>query len=250
MIKAIVSYGGRYRHEVLPGAYKGQTAEGLQQKLLHDRWEALKFFFGRAFFQGRLDKVSERICAAAVGLLEAEPDLAGRCFVGKDLDRLRGELSKVIGLGKVGKGGDIKMVISTFDYVSKLPKQNIVAHSFAAIRAGEITRHYEDLQAIFQVGPKVASFYLRDVVSLFNLESAVPDDFQFCLQPVDVWVRRLAIKTGMVIGGDSDEEVRRRIVNVCKDYGCSPLQFNQGAWYAGYYAFDLLLERLTARGLE
>ncbi len=250
LVKAILSYGNRYRNGILLGPYGRQTKEDLQEQLIHNRWEALKFFFGRAFFQGRSDKVSERVYVTAMGALEAESDLAAKCFAGRDLDLLGDALRKVIGLGKVGKGGDIKMVISTFDHVSKLPAQNIVAHSLAAIVAGEIGRQYEELQVIFQVGPKIASFYLRDVVSLFNLESAVPDDFQFCLQPIDVWVKKLAMKTGMVVDGDSDNDVRQAIVRVCGEYGCSPLQFNQGAWYAGYYAFDLLLETLAALGLE
>jgi hypothetical protein len=83
------------------------------------------------------------------------------------------------------------------------------------------------------------------VVSLYQLEDKVSDEFAFCLQPVDVWVRKLAYKTGIVDSRASDKEIQEAVVALCREYGCSPLQFNQGAWYAGYFAFDLLLEMLA-----
>jgi len=38
--------------------------------------------------------------------------------------------------------------------------------------------------------------------------------------------------------------MREAIVGVCSQEGCSSLLFNQGLWYLGSHAFDLLLERL------
>ena len=95
----------------------------------------------------------------------------------------------------------------------------------------------------------MASLYLRDVVSFFKLEDKVSKDFQFVLQPVDVWVRKIAFKTGILPQGASDNQLRDAIVKVCEEQGCSPIQFNQGAWYAGHFAFDLLLEHLETHGV-
>jgi hypothetical protein len=95
------------------------------------------------------------------------------------------------------------------------------------------------------VGPKIAAFYLRDVVSLFELEDNVSEGFQFTLQPVDVWVRRVAFNIGIVPKGTSHRDVSRAIIDLCKSEDCSPLQFNQGAWYAGAHAFALLMEKLA-----
>lgn len=142
------------------------------------------------------------------------------------------------------------MVLSSLDFIGQLPTLNIVSYSVERVRHGEIDEHYRELQrsqnrnGIIQVGPKIASFYLRDVVSLCHLEDKVPDGSAFYLQPVDVWVRKLAQKTGIVSHEASDQEVQKAIVALCREYGHSPLQFNQGAWYAGYFALDLLLEML------
>ncbi|MDA2935146.1 hypothetical protein MYX82_12520, partial [Acidobacteria bacterium AH-259-D05] len=115
---------------------------------------------------------------------------------------------------------------------------SILVHSVQAIDANKIEEHYEEIQRhIVQVGPKVASFYLRDVVSLFQLEDKVTKNFQFVLQPIDVWVRKIAFKTGVLPQGATDDQLRHAIVRICEEQDCSPIQFNQGAWYAGYFAF-------------
>jgi len=142
------------------------------------------------------------------------------------------------------------MVLSTLNFIDRLPAHNIVSYSVERIRHGEIDEHYRELQrsqnknGIIQIGPKIASFYLRDVVSLYHLEDKIPDEFAIYLQPVDVWIRKLARKTGIVSDRASDQEIQKAIVALCKEYGHSPLQFNQGAWYVGYSEFDLLLEIL------
>jgi hypothetical protein len=41
--------------------------------------------------------------------------------------------------------------------------------------------------------------------------------------------------------------VGQAIIDLCSKERCSPLQFNQSAWYAGAYAFPLLMEKLAER---
>lgn len=246
LVCSIVRYGKRYRQEML-GKYD-------PDHLLVDWWSALDFFFGRACFQGRRDDISERVYQAVVEVLSP-------LFCGKDgatiyqrersrqWEAIATELRQRIGKGKIGKGRDVDMVLSTLDFVGRLRSLNIVNYTVQEIRGGRIDKHYDELQRdIVQVGPKIASFYLRDVVSLYRLESQVPAEFVFCLQPVDVWVRKLVNKTGLASNQASDKEIRDAIVALCKEHGCSPVEFNQGAWYAGYFAFDLLLEKLVDTG--
>jgi len=248
LVYSIVQYGDRYRQEML-GGYD-------PEQLLTDWWFALDFFLGRACFQGRRDDISARVYQAVVNVLSplfcGEKRTANyegeRCQEWRTVER---KLRQRIGRGKVGKARDVDMVLSSLDFISQLPSLNIVNYSVKRIRSGEVDEHYSELQrsqarnGIIQVGPKIASFYLRDVVSLYQLEDKVPDEFAFCLQPVDVWVRKLAYKTGIVDSRASDKEIQEAVVALCRGYGCSPLQFNQGAWYAGYFAFDLLLEMLA-----
>lgn len=251
LVNAILSYGSRYREEILRRDYT-------EAQLLSNWWDATKFFLGRAFFQGRRDDVSQKVHDTALKILEPyfaheHSALQYQRMRETKWQNLRCELHQNIGKGKVGKPRDIEMVVSTLEFIGGLENINIVAYSVKRIKGGEIAKHYEEIQhaknkaGIVQVGPKIASFYLRDVVSLFELESNIPDDFQFCLQPIDVWVRKVAIKTGIVSRNTTDEQIRSAIIELCREWDCSPLQFNQGAWYCGYFAFDLLLESLMAQ---
>lgn len=245
LVHAIISYGDRYRQELLFDRYNADL-------LRSDWWQALKFFFGRAFYQGRLDKVSARVESAALKVLEPAISHSNGHVDDDTVDELELSLQAVIGEGHVGKARDVEMIRSTLHYIDRLADANVVADSVARIKAGNIGQHYADLQisrnpssGIRQVGPKIAAFYLRDLVTLFGLEQYVPSDFQFCLQPIDVWVRRLAVSTGIVGESASDQTIGQAIVMLCAKHGCSPLKFNQGAWYAGYNAFSLLLEALS-----
>lgn len=248
LVSSIALYSHRYRREIL-GKYT-------PDQLLTNWWSALDFFFSRVCFQGRRDDISERVYQAVVAVLSP-------IFCGEERtanyerernqawETLETRLRQRIGKGKVGKARDVDMVVSTLDFIGQLPMLNVVDYSVGRIRNGEIDKHYAELQrsrnkrGIIQVGPKVASLYLRDVASLYQLEGKVSDEFAFCLQPVDVWVRKLAYKTGIVGSRANDREIQEAIISLCKEQECSPLQFNQGAWYVGYFAFDLLLEILT-----
>lgn len=250
LVSAILVYGQRYRTEQLFDRYEPGA-------LLSDWWKALWFFFDRAFYQGRRDDLSYVVNKAALGVLElAISDTNGQ-IADAQLSELELHLSAKIGKGRIGKAGDVKMVLSTLRYLRRVPEANIVKDSVARISAGQIAQHYKELQiaispktGIYQIGPKVASFYLRDLVTLYGLESHVPAQVQYMLQPVDVWVRRLAVTAGIVASDASDEAIRQAIVKLSAERGCSPLQFNQGVWYLGYNSFALLLEVLAKQGIS
>jgi endonuclease III len=162
-----------------------------------------------------------------------------------------GKLRDKIGKGKVGKSRDVDMVVSALSYINKIPYKNIVAHSATQIRGGKLKQHYQELQSrsgdngITQVGPKIAAFYLRDVVSLCQLSGSVDNASAFCLQAVDTWVQKVAEKLGIVRVGADTSEVQNAIVGLCEKEQISALRFNQGAWFTGYHSFDLVLDLLS-----
>jgi hypothetical protein len=221
--------------------------EGQQPLLLGDWRSAYGFFMGRAAYQGRRDDLSQRVEEGALGTL-AEFWADGSL----DLERNRGaieqRLGERIGLGKVGKGRDIVMIMDSLDFIYRLPGRNIVAYSIDQVRTGQTVAHYRELQrsenarGITQVGPKIAAFYLRDLVSLFDLEGAIDPASAACLQPVDTWVRQVAEKIGIVGSRAGDDEVRGAIVALCSESGYSAVLFNQGVWYLATHALDLLLD--------
>jgi hypothetical protein len=244
-VQSIVEYGNRYRRKML-GKHNPDS-------LLADWWLAFDFFLGRACFQGRRDDVSERVYQAVIDGLRPLFGSTNKTIIyqqkrSRKWETVKQNLEELIGKGKVGKGRDVEMVLSILDFIGNLPSLNIIGYSVQKIRSGEIREHYGELQRdMVQVSPKIATFYLKDVLSLYQLEELVPEESAFCLQPIDVWVRKLVKKMGMVGDRASDDDIRKAIIGLCRDHKVSPAQFNQGAWYLGYFAFDLLVEMLSSK---
>jgi hypothetical protein len=247
LVASVLEYGRQYRETFLRSCDR--------DRLTDNWWTALGFFYDRAFYQGRRDIVSRRVHDEAITVLDPifTSDTDGTIRAAEETREwagLRDELQRRIGRGKVGKARDIEMTISALEYVGRLPQINIVRFSLEQVNKGAIEEHFSELQrsrnpkGIVQVGPKIAALYLRDLVSLYELRDKVPQQFQFCLQPVDVWVRKLAAKTGIVAENEADSRIAKAIVDLCADHNCSALEFNQGAWYLGAHAFELLVERL------
>jgi hypothetical protein len=154
-------------------------------------------------------------------------------------------LQEKIGKGMVGKGGDVRMVISSLEYLSKCPGLNIVRHIYQKIKTTEdedrVEDLYHELQGIKQVGPKISSFFLRDVLNLFHneLEPLLPPRAYLYLQPFDTWVKQLSQDAGIVDKEDSPERAIRKIVVSCREAGVSPVLFNQGLWKIGSQKISL-----------
>jgi len=245
LLKAIVSNGDRYCDEHL--------AKFKPQLLLTDPCDAFDFFLSRACFQGRRDEMSMRVYDAARKItlpLIGDP----RIFkTQKEIEwsGVKAQLRSVIGKGKVGKERDVAMIISALDFVSVARNENIVSYSVDMIRTKKLQWHYNQLQArkstngITQIGPKIAAFYLRDIVSLLKLDTCVDNLSGFCLQPVDTWVKKIVQKLGIAGPNDEIPKIQRAIVTLCEDHGVSAIRFNQGAWYSAFYSFDLMLELLS-----
>jgi hypothetical protein len=89
--------------------------------------------------------------------------------------------------------------------------------------AGQVWRAYDHVKQVRGVGPKVASFFLRDLAVKFQI---TPPRNRELLQPIDVWVRRVA---EYLNGGTSlnDQETASW---VCQKFA-QPEVANQGLWY-------------------
>lgn len=247
LFDAIASYGRKYREKHLGNLDPDQLDSNF--------WPALDFFLSRACFQGRRDKVSEKVYHAVIEVLA--PDFSNPKGIAnyKSLSQQKWKsiekaLANRIGKGHVGKARDIEMVLSVLDFIERAPDLNIVKYSVEQISQGQLDTHYAELQrsqsrtGIIQVGPKVAALYLRDVISLYELDGKIPTQSGYCLQPVDTWVRKLAHRLKIVDETASDHDIQEAIVILCQSKGVSPILFNQGAWYIGYYSFDIVLDML------
>lgn len=229
--------------------YKKKLDRSFQKDHLERDWyNGLSLFLNHSFYQGRRDDVSEKVERAAMPVLD-------RCFKNQDtsalancnFDLLSHDLAAVVGKGKVGKERDVRMVVSIFRFLLELPEKNLTRYSVAEIEQSRLRELYDALRGIIQIGPKIASFYLRDLVDIYDLESKIRAEDLKYLQPIDVWVRKVVHKTG-IVGDDKlpDENIREDILSSCQQLGISAFRFNQGAWYVGKNAFEILIEHLDS----
>lgn len=236
----IIYFGDLYKKEYLnkpkfhPGFLKANW------------WNGLSLFLNHSFYQGRKDEVSELVEYAANEVLK-------KYFSGEttneldrvDLKAVDDELRKKIGKGKIGKERDIEMIVEILKFVKALPERNLTIYSLDKISDGLVKEHFDELQTIRQIGPKIASFYIRDLISIYDLDDSVDyEDLEF-LQPIDVWVKRIAFAIGILEKrSEPENRVKKKIVEKCKEFNVSSIKFNQGAWYFGKNAFEILVKNL------
>jgi len=118
---------------------------------------------------------------------------------------------------------------------------NVISDAKKHIRDDQVKRIWQRLQQIRGIGPKIASFFLRDVAVAYGLP---PRNSRELLQPIDVWVRRTVERLGNS-NGMRDEDIARWIVANCE----KPELANQGIWYFGAQVAQSefrLLETLAA----
>ncbi|HLC54864.1 MAG TPA: hypothetical protein VJK07_04550 [Candidatus Nanoarchaeia archaeon] len=241
-IKKIINYGDRYIEKHLTGVFDIDL-------MLKNWWKGLQFFLSRSFYQGRRDTISMRVEEKAMNVLKKYIEDNGNdatvLLNENNFPDIKNALREVIGKGKIGRGRDIEMVISILDFVSKLEEKNIVNYSISKIKSGTVKEHFYELQKIISIGPKITSFYLRDLICMYSLDKHMSNEDLIFLQPIDTWVRKVALKVRIIDDIDEqDSSVREKIIKACLDLNISTIKFNQGAWFLGYNSFDIVIENL------
>ncbi len=196
--------------------------------------DALIELLDRVFLQGRNDQVSAMVREAAYKSLDAVGWVRGAGLDWlNDLeeDRLRSELVKRIGKGKIGKGDDIKLCVALLIWVRKLPEMNFTAYFMDAVTSGRIADLYWELRSIHGIGPKISAFIMRDFLLGLELSSELKDPtvYQY-LCPVDIHVEHTAAAIGIPI--NSHASVVYGILDLCTQHGRDPLLVNQGMFAA------------------
>jgi|SRR3989344_698434 len=232
-IKAIEEYGRLYVAKFLRDRVDNRD------HFYNDWREGLNFLFSKVFYRGRRDELSERFMNAALKTLK-------ELGLNKDYDKQL--LDNKLRLSGVNNGRDRRMISEVLDFIFNLPtfcENNFVKYTVNQIKEGKISDIFNKLNGIYAIGDKLASFYLRDVILIFELEKYLKvDDFQYC-QPVDTWVKQVAIKLDIITSQDTETKlVKSAIINACEKAGASPLLFNAGAWMVGARSFELLIEKL------
>lgn len=250
-LKTLEKFGERYEREHL---------NGIDVDSMRADWFcALGFFLDHIYFQGRRGTLSEQFKKEAMSTLEA--------VFGSDQETRTSKFREAINVGiiptdcqwktwtdnplfldlrrrKAGKRRDIEMVLDSLRFLTSCRdfNYNIVTYSISEVESGRIGDLYRRLDGIRQVGQKVASFYLRDLITCYHLK--VSEDDYSLVQPLDTWVLKVATALGVCGDRDDSTIAIEKILQVCKQFGVDPKRFNSGAWYLGAYSFKIVIERL------
>lgn len=230
---------------------------GSWDRIRQDWWFALLFFFDRAFYQGRSDILSGRFERATVealagSLIDSTSDGKLSSLIQyqhwlqrerwKDPDNpLWSALCQTYEIGErkrsgTGRERDREMVLDTLQFiVNNCEGYNILEYSVQSIKNGNIEELSKKLHNIISIGDKIASFYLRDTVFVYELDNYLkPEDYHYVM-PIDTWVRQISNKIGI-------EADAKAMATACQQNGVSPIKFNQGAWYIGSHSLSVLLD--------
>ncbi len=100
---------------------------------------------------------------------------------------------------------------------------NFVTRARRRLRKDEVARAHQELMAIRGIGPKLASFFLRDVAMRYEITTTSD---RHLLQPVDLWERRFVRRLD-----DNEELTDREVAQWVVDHATQPEQANAGLWY-------------------
>lgn len=264
-LRIISTFAFRYR-EICDDLLRKMGATSYNQ-VSQDWWLALRFYFDRAFYQGRKDELSYNFELATWQALEKVlgPNARSRkrrlaelhetgSLSKQNWDNRKNTLRKALDeqyringkLCNTGKKGDKYMVMDVLRFIheersSRSEPLNMVEYIKESVKNQSVKVLAKELDKLFQVGPKIYSFLIRDVVDLFGLSKNIKaSDYEY-LQPVDTWVRQLAKKLG-IEGNDS--HVAKKLAEICVSNGVDPIKFNQGAWYLASHSFEILCDNL------
>lgn len=120
-------------------------------------------------------------------------------------------------------------------FISRLAEDdhNIIRWAARRLSAGDAVATNNELQAITGIGPKIASLFLRDVVTSHQVSEARLDDCRAIL-PVDVWIRRgVASITREPESAKEDHVVQDAALAIAKRLGIRIATLDTGLWVLG-----------------
>lgn len=234
-IARVAEYGDRYRAEKIydedePGRDEGPFG--------------LTFFLKRAFASARSEGLSGRYREAAEKAIKCHKNGIKNCFESDASVRTLGLRDDLEDAG-VGNKRDRRMVVDILDHLEDFPDYEVVGYVKTKVDENDLEGASDKLREIYNIGPKKATLFLRDAVVLLDCEDDVaPGDYEY-LFPVDTWVHGVANELGVVDTDGVDWSQNSPEIIDELPAGVSPIEFNQGAWYVGANAFDVLIENLT-----
>jgi endonuclease III len=86
------------------------------------------------------------------------------------------------------------------------------------------------------VNEKIASFFLRDLATIYaqNAAIAIRNEQAYLLQPVDTWVKRVVRKVGQAhVQNMHNREIASYLMSESLNSNLNPQHVNMGIWFFG-----------------
>jgi hypothetical protein len=130
--------------------------------------------------------------------------------------------------------GPVKEIL---DSMRKAQESNLLV----LLQRKDCEQTFQWLNDIRGIGPKLAAFFTRDLATILRLWPNIPDGQLYCVQPFDVWIRRLAIECWRTQFHESSNvfENMKQLSRLCVSSEISPAEFNKGAWFVGSHFYNL-----------
>ncbi len=217
-------YGERYRKVYLYN--RDYTDENLRE----NPYLALEFFLRHSLYRGRPQELSDKIFSKVSKVLSDLEDKA------KPIEELKNHIESL----KIPKP-DEEHIISLTEYMRKFPENYNIYNHIKGLIEESIEKAYMELDGIEQVGEKIASFILRDVILVAGLELKIenPESIKYIF-PQDTHVKKVlknyfpTEKFYIYLFQYLNKNNKNNTLTVAK--------IASGMWYAHYHAFDILME--------
>lgn len=94
---------------------------------------------------------------------------------------------------------------------------------------------FERVVDIRGVGPKTTSTFIRDMIAIYDLEAEIDPIDRLILQPIDRWVRLIAVHYALDEGGGNavDWVLAGKMAKLARSVGVSGIDFNMGCTWFG-----------------
>jgi len=187
----------------------------------HDGWASLRLFLlGYAF--ERQGRSADYAPAAAETIDEIRQAPFAAKMAGQAWERFAEKLNneKLNHQNNPLHSGGGQM--SAVELAAALPEP-MVTWAKKMVGSGKVRRAHAQLQRIRGIGPKIASFFLRDVAVKYHL---APGEDRDLLQPVDTWVEFVVQR----LSGDGTKD-RTSCARFIVENATAPERANQGMWY-------------------
>ncbi|MEJ5339450.1 MAG: hypothetical protein ACK42C_01495 [Aquificaceae bacterium] len=204
-------------------------------KLSTDPYLAMEFFIRHSFYRGRRQELSSRYVNDVLRVLD-EYELKNAPIESLLEDKFLSRIKEI----KISKK-DIEHLESLFSELRKLKNEGYNFYNYIRnlVKAGELEKVYKELKGIKEVGDKIASFILRDVILISQIRKNIDRKEVPYIFPVDTHVRKV-IKDYLALS--SEEKLFDYIEGLQKNDTLSVSRIAAGMWYSYYHSFELLLE--------